>query len=176
MQQSIKYSIIRNWKKLVERTSQISELGTMLMMMSIVFDVTMRYLFNTPIQGMIELNELLMVLIIFFALSKCQSRRANIRINILFNRFSERTRIRLNILAWVIGFITFLSITIFGLEQAFLSTLQNEVKWGVVKFPIWPGRIILAVGALMLSIQCFMDIFDEFRSFRSLDRANRKRR
>ena len=176
MQPSSHQSIIRKWEKLRDRTSQISEWGSMLMMMSIVFDVVMRYFGGIPIHGMIELNEFLMVLIIFLALGKCQSRRANIRINILFNRFSEGTRIRLNILAWIIGLITFFSITIFGLEQAFLSTLHNEVKWGVVKFPIWPGRIVLAVGALMLSAQFLMDILAEMRSFRSLDRANRERR
>ncbi len=40
---------------------------------------------------------------------------------------------------------------------AIRSTQRGEVSFGVIAFPVWPGRIILAAGLILLSIQLLVD-------------------
>jgi len=42
--------------------------------------------------------------------------------------------------------------------NALRSTQRGEISFGVITFPIWPAKIILAAGLILLTIQLVMDI------------------
>jgi len=162
------YSILHLWRKIRDQVGLAGAFATLLMMVSIVIDVVGRYAFAHPIQGVVALNEILMVILLFLGLGASQGRGANVRVEILLTRLPSRIKGYLNIFAWFVGLVVFGSITYFGIIQAYSSTVTNEVKWGVVKFPIWPGRILLSFGVLILFIQLCVNIVEEFRSLRRL--------
>lgn len=61
-------------------------------MLLTVADVTMRWLFNSPVSGAIELTEMGMVLAVFLGLSYAERRESHISVSVLVDRFPRRAR------------------------------------------------------------------------------------
>ena len=43
-------------------------------------------------------------------------------------------------------------------ENAIASVQRGESSFGVIAFPIWPGRVAVAVGLWLLCLQFFLDL------------------
>ena len=133
------------------------------MMVSTVADVTGRYLFNNPILGTIELNRILLSVVAACTLTYCQSMKRHIRVEFLLYRLSSKPRqivdgLELLLAMVVIGFIAYGCI-----DLAYTATMQGEYEMGVINFPTWPGRLALAAGCLVLSIQLAVHTIESFR-------------
>jgi TRAP-type C4-dicarboxylate transport system permease small subunit len=134
------------------------------MMLSTVTDVTGRYVFNNPILGTIELNRTLLAYLVFLGLAYSQFKKQHIRVDLLLTRVAEKPRALIEgfqlLLALVlIGFITY-----GGSLVAYESTVRGEYTPGIIHFPLWPPRIALALGSLVLCFQYVRDIVASFRS------------
>lgn len=95
--------------KVVDGASKAFELMaevSMFAMMAIVFlNVVLRYAFNAPLFWTEEVTALLVAFLTFFAASEMLRIRRHIKLDLLFNRFSERTRYRVDIFISIIGLI-----------------------------------------------------------------------
>lgn len=78
-----------------------------IMILSTTFDATSRYLFNNPIPGVFELNEVLLVICAYMGLAWTQIERGHIRVTAVLMRVSPSTRAKLNILTWGLTFCLF---------------------------------------------------------------------
>lgn len=76
-----------------------------IMMLSTTADATARYVLNNPIPGVFELNEVLLVICFYMGLAWTQIERGHIRVTAFLYRGSERTRIKMDILAWIVTFV-----------------------------------------------------------------------
>jgi TRAP-type C4-dicarboxylate transport system permease small subunit len=119
------------------------------MMLVTVADVFLRYAFNRPILGTIELCEYMMVAVVYLALPLCAFRGGNARVEILTSRFPPK------LLSIVDSITCFLSLGILSLMtwQAFLE-FNDMLKAGRVSdmlgLPAYPFYLILAIGSLIL--------------------------
>jgi len=155
------------YKMVVENINQAlgaaAVIFILVMMVSITADVGGRYLFNTPILGTTELNRTLLVYAVCFALGYTEFRKRHIRVELVLNRLPKaRTLVeglQLLLALVLMGFATYASSVI-----AYNATVQGEYETGIINFPMWPGRIALAVGCLMLCMQYVVGIIDSFRS------------
>jgi TRAP-type C4-dicarboxylate transport system permease small subunit len=137
-----------------------------IMMLSTTLDATSRYLFNNPIPGVFELNEVLLVICVYMGLAWTQIERGHIRVTALLMKVSKRTEIKLNILAWV---FTFIFIFILGYQSA-LGALDSiaiwEFRWGSVQMPIWWAKCLVPIGCWMMNIQLIIDIWKEVEALK----------
>jgi TRAP-type C4-dicarboxylate transport system permease small subunit len=120
-----------------------------LMMLVTVADVFLRYAFNKPILGTVELCEYMMVAVVYLALPLCAFRGGNARVEVLTVRFSPK------LLAVVDSVTCFLSLGILSLMtwQAFLEfndMLEAKRVSDMLGVPAYPFYLILAVGSLIL--------------------------
>lgn len=152
---------------LVKRTIQV--LGYLavvfisLMMISTVADVTGRYLFNSPIVGTIELNRMLMVYAVFFTIAYAQLVKQHIKIDIALDRMPPKTRLVFEGLGLLFALAVMGFITYGASIAAYQETLLGEAETGIINFPVWPGRIAVALGSLVLCLQYIMDILETRR-------------
>ena len=132
------------------------------MMLTITADVCMRYFFNSPIIGTVELNRTLLVIVVFFSLGYAQKRKRHINVELFSHLLPSKTRlftelVQLLLACGVIFLVSYESIII-----AYNSTIESEVEAGIMNFPLWPGRIAMAVGLSMLGLQYLMDAAEVF--------------
>ena len=131
-----------------------------IMMLLTTGDVLGRYFFNSPIEGTYELVGLFLVLVLAAGLAHCQLEKGNVRVKIIYEKQSEKTRNALDILAWVIGGICSLLIC-WQLIKIGIEYMQR-VHGGLTEtltIPFAPFYIIQGLGFAFLTFIFILDVY-----------------
>lgn len=158
--------LAHRYKAFCTFSAVIAAITIALMMLSTTLDASSRYLFNNPIPGVFELNEVILVICVYMGLAWTQIERGHIRVTAFLMRVTDRTEIIFNILAWV---VTFLFLFILGYQSAigaWESFQIREFRWGSVQMPIWWAKALVPIGCWMMNIQLIFDIWKEIESLR----------
>jgi len=145
-------------ERLLMRLGVASGIATLLITVVVVVDVAGRSIFNHPIHGATELAELLLVAMVFFGLAAAQQGRQNYSIDIATRSLPANVQGLIDLLGYlvclsVVGILAWLST-----KQAFVSWERGEAGFGIIPFPIWPARFVLAFGFWLLAVQLVCDI------------------
>lgn len=135
-----------------------SPIATLAIMLVVVADVTMRFVFNAPIHGATEASELLLVAMVFVGLAAAQQGRQNYAIDMVTRHLPQIVQSALELLAYVFCLAVTLALAWFSTRQAFDSYARGEAGFGIIPFPIWPARFVLALGLWLLALQFVCDI------------------
>jgi len=129
-----------------------------------VSDVFSRHLLHHSIPGVFEFSETLMVIVVFLGLGLAQQERAHIRSELFISKTSNRVRRYFDLFAHLMGFFFWTAVTFASFYTAWDSFITGEYKEGLIKFPVWPVRWVLAFGVLLLCLQLLVDIHVVFQS------------
>jgi TRAP-type C4-dicarboxylate transport system permease small subunit len=117
-------------------------------------DVVSTALLGEPIAGVYESTQTLMVLVVFLSLGFLQSSNGNIAVDVLTSRLSRRARAVQVALAELLGLAFFALLAWQGWLFAVDSFQINEYSAGLVRFPLYPAKFALAIGAAMTALTC----------------------
>jgi TRAP-type C4-dicarboxylate transport system permease small subunit len=121
----------------------------MLLMGYTVLDVVLRYGFNRPFSGSLEITEFAMSLIVFLGIAYCGFTGGHVAVDIL-ERPLKSPRLRfVPVLLTLAGAVLFAAIAWLTAAEA-LSSMQrvsNMVRW-----PHWPFQTTVAVGSAMYAL------------------------
>jgi len=141
--------------------SVIATVIVILMMLLVTADVCLRYFFTLPIKGANELIESMMLLVVFLGLAYVQYTKGNISIDLLVNKFPQKTQSVIDSLTYIIGFGT---IGLMG--WAAVMRLNTVIDTGsytpILKMPVTIFQSVLAFGFLMLWIVLLWDFIYSF--------------
>lgn len=149
----------RNWLERVSKgLAALGAAAVIVMMLSISADVLARKIWGKPIPGVVEINELFMVIIIFLGLGITQIMDRNVRMDAGIARLSPRTRHRLHIFttAVAIGIVSLLLLET-G-KEALESVATREFRFGSIPFPLWPSKLSVPIGSAMLLLVLAVDL------------------
>lgn len=145
----------------------IGGVGMLMAMFLGVADIVGTQLLHIPVPGPFELTESAMVLIVFGALAYAQIRRAHIRVELIYTRMGPRIQAAMDV------FTDIAALTFFGLmlwqaiNEAQYSYQIREATVGLIRFPLYPARIILAVGTALLILRLTLDLIEDSLRVRS---------
>lgn len=140
--------------RLERHAAAVAGVGVLLMMLLGGLDVLATSVLNQPVPGAYELIETMMVASIFLALALSQAEGRQIRVELITERLSLRSRGLLQAMADLCSLFVYGLIAWYGTQAAWSSTLMGEFSSGIVKFPQWPAKIALALGAVLMVVQC----------------------
>jgi len=147
------------YRKVSMAFTAIAAVSLAIMIVSTAADTILRYGVNYPIPGVFELNEVLLVVVVFFGITWTQSERGHTRVVILMRKLPIRWAIKLDILCWILCFL-FLGIVGFqSAKEAVYSFQISEFRWGSVQMPIWWAKACVPLGCWMTCIQLLIDIW-----------------
>lgn|GEM_PF-1332683 len=124
----------------------------------IVSNVAMRYLFNAPITGIYDMVELAMLPTIFWAMVYVTFRGGNIEVALLVSRFPKRAQGIIKSVMILIGVGVF----------AALSWQLGLAGWGWMKLgrysanlgvPLAPFKFVAALGAALICLELLVSFF-----------------
>lgn len=151
------------WLQRIHRLSSFfAELSGWLivpMMLTIFMDAVLRGLFNTAVVGVIELNSLLLVAMVYMGLAGAQASAGNFRVTLLSDRLGSRGRYVLIGFGYLLLLAVLLALLWFCLGAAIYSYTRDEVSYGLIDFPLWPSRAIICIGLALLLVQYLADGF-----------------
>ncbi len=139
-------------------------MGAVGMIVSMVLgfaDVVGTKFFGWPVPGTLEVTESTMVLIVFGALAYTQSKRGHIRVEILYNYGSPRAKALMDAVTHLLAFIYFALLAWEGVSEAIYSWDIGEATMGTIRFPLFPARLLLCIGTILLLCQLLVDIVSD---------------
>lgn len=164
-------SLIKTLGRTVQRISQVVNsvgIGTIVAMMLLTTaDVSLRYLFNRPILGSVELTEFMMLLVVALGLAYTQVRKGHIFVELITSKFSPRAQAVIESIGYFLCLVMYLLIVWQAVVQAQVQWVHG-VKTGALEIPKYPFYFVLAFGCVLLSIVFLVDLIE------SLSRVVRK--
>lgn len=148
------------WFKKINITFAFVAMATLaLMIISTTLDTISRYAFNYPLAGVFELNELLMVLVVFLSVAWTQGERGHTRVVLGIRKLSIRNAIKLDMVCWILCFIFMALMSWQTAREAIRSFGINEFRWGAVQMPVWWAKAIVPFGCGLTCIQLVIDVW-----------------
>lgn len=132
-------------------------------------DVVGTQFFGQPVPGALELTENTMVLIVFGALAYAQIRKSHIRVELLLTRMGPRTRVAMDMIAHVAALLFFGLLLWQAILESQFSWQIGEATVGLVRFPLYPARWILAAGTALMMAQLLLDLVLDIRRLMGLE-------
>ncbi|MFV0492666.1 MAG: TRAP transporter small permease subunit [Pseudorhodobacter sp.] len=121
--------------------------------------------FNRPLPGAREVTESTMVLIVFGGLAYAQIRRGHIRVELFYMRAGPRIRSCMDIIASASAIAFFALLSWQAINEAMFSWQWGEATSGLIRFPLYPARTLLAFGSVLMLVQLALDLIGDIRDF-----------
>ena len=154
--------ILAGFTWLSRNLSIVAGLALVLMMVHIVADVVLKFMFNQPIPGTPEIVAYYyMVTAVFFGLAYVEIKGKHITVDLLYNHMPPLMKR----IALAIGCL--LSALFFSLlaYQTWLDALQayriGQIAMGSAALPIWPARFVLPLGFGMVALASVARLISE---------------
>jgi len=128
------------------------------MVLLIVSDVILRYVFNQPIASSMELVELAMVVLVFTSIVVCTAKRGQLSIDVLVMLFPRQYQTVIDIIVHFIGAGLFGVIARQSFIRAiYLSQISSETV--MLKLPYYPFSLVIAVCSVLVSLLLLAQLF-----------------
>ena len=151
----------RIFDRFVNLLTWVAVLLLLPMMFLVTADVIGRYIFNSPIPAVFEINSyFIMVLVVFFPLAYVQSKKEHIFITLFTDWMSERLKALLETVSVLIGFASFGFIGFYSMQRAILATKVREYISGIIDIPIWLSKWIIPIGCLAFCIELLLNALE----------------
>jgi TRAP-type mannitol/chloroaromatic compound transport system permease small subunit len=144
----------------------LGSLGMLASMAICVADVIGTNLFDWPVPGTLEFTESTMVLIVFGALAFTQEKRGHIRVEILYTLFGPRAQSFMDLLTHLIALVFFCLVAWYSFGELSYSLEIDESTMGTIRFPLYPARMLLSAGVVLLIVQLALDVIADFGRMR----------
>jgi TRAP-type C4-dicarboxylate transport system permease small subunit len=123
-----------------------------------VFQIGLRTIFNSPIEGYIDLVELSMALLAFLGAAYCQRLGGHIRMEILVGRFHGRALWAAEVFGTLIALVLIGVLIWYSAEHFWRAYSLGDTSIDA-ELPVWPSKLIVPVAFsawfIRLSIQFF---------------------
>lgn len=139
-----------------------------LLVLLVVYDATARYLFSEGSTALQELEWHFFDAVILLSISYTLRNNAHVRVDIFYDKFSQKTKAFINIIAGLF-FILPLSFLIVYIGVGFveMSYIQHEASSdpGGLKYR-WIVKSLMPLAFVLLSLQTFKELAKDFKAWR----------
>ena len=115
--------------------------------------------FAVPFPCTLELATSLMIICIFLGAPTVASREEHTFVTILTRKLPGSIRRALDAFANLFASIVISMLAWGGWQAAYHSVMRLEVRIGVYNFPIWPFKLMFALGLTLLVMQFLLNAF-----------------
>lgn len=134
--------------------STLAAIAMFAVMMIVMFDVTMRYIFATPLAWSYDVISLyLMVAVFFLALGDTLHHHGHIAIDLLLPHMPIRLRHIGEAIGYAFTTVLVAMIAWEGWERMATAFVNNEATSTVIQWPMWPAYLFVVVGSLSLTLR-----------------------
>ena len=137
-----------------EWTGRICSWSLVVLSILVVMEVILRRFFNKPTIWNFEITKQLYGFHFMIIAGYALLYKAHVSIDILYGRFSEKTKAIMDIISYAIFFFPFLLVVFYqGIKYAEKSWAIKETSWSVFAPPLYPIKTVIPVMAFLLLLQ-----------------------
>ncbi|MGI5900887.1 MAG: TRAP transporter small permease [Desulfitobacteriia bacterium] len=136
--------------------SRLSMFFLFIMMFFMVLDIFLRFAFNMPILGSVEIVSQMMALVVFFAFAQTQVRKGHIHVDLIVNIVPNLLKRIFEVIVYALMVLTTVFITYAQYLQTVEIYAQKQVT-GVLYLPMFPFYLIVFIGILLFFFVLVLD-------------------
>jgi len=146
------------------KQGQLSALLALPLLLVVVYEVVMRYIFNAPTVWGFEATTFLYGVHFILGLAYCDILGGHVRVDVFTARLPAKTQGVIGLLTNLVFFMPVMVLmTVFSWRYAFASILQGELNPTSWAPPVYPFKTLMAVGFSFLLIQGFSNLIHNIR-------------
>ncbi len=119
-------------------------------------EVTMRYVFNSPIQGHLEGAELFVPIIVFFAISYTQSQNGHVGMTLVVENLPPGVRRYVEITTLLLSVLTCAVLSYVSYKYAYNEWVIDDVTMTPPYWRIWPSAAAIPLGYMLISMRLYL--------------------
>ena len=167
--------IEQKFNKFMDYMGNVLVVILLLMILNVFYDVLMRYLFHDSSIAMQEMEWHLFALIILFGTSYSLKENAHVRVDFLYDKFSEKTKAIINIVGTLVFLLPFTALIIYG-SYAFVmdsySVGETSGDPGGLKY-LWLIKAAIPVSFIILFLEGINYIIKNINIYRGIEKAKK---
>jgi len=122
-------------------------------MLTLCYEVAMRYLFNSPTIWVLEVNQYMLCAYVALTGGYIMRHNSHVNIEIFYEKFSPRRKAWVNLMSSVCFFtVTIVLLWKSGI-MAWESWMSQEQSFSILPAPLWPSKLAIPIGAFLILIQ-----------------------
>ena len=125
----------------------------LVLMVLTTIDVVLRYILGMPLKGAYEISEILFLSAVFLAMAYTQLFREHVNVDLFITRLSKHTNLVLETLMLLPALLIFGLLTWQGIIAFWDALISGEYRWGLIRIPLWPARLMVPLGASFLCLR-----------------------
>jgi TRAP-type mannitol/chloroaromatic compound transport system permease small subunit len=148
---------MKTFFKIIDRMNEL--IGTAIsfliipLVVVILYEIVARYVFDSPTIWAFEVSQMVYGVYIILTGGFLLQRDGHVNVDLMYNRFKPRTRAIINLFTWLFFFAFSGTILVKGWEWAWDSFVFRESGATVFNPPIYPIKMMIPLGALLLLLQ-----------------------
>ena len=119
-------------------------------------EVFMSYVLNSPIPGHLEGSELLVCIIVFFAVAYTQSLKGHVGMTLIIESLPEKTKKILEIITLLLSVATCAILSYFSFKYAYNCWIIGDITMSPPFFPVWPSALAIPIGYMFLAMRMYL--------------------
>jgi TRAP-type mannitol/chloroaromatic compound transport system permease small subunit len=140
------------------------------MVLIVLYEVLMRYLFNAPTSWGFEATTFLYGIHYMLGFGYTLKYNGHVKVDVFVSLLSARKQTLISLLTHLIFFIPVYALLSWGsIKFAWTSIQGLEKSWTSWAPPIYPFKSLMALGFIMLLIQGLSSIIKDIRKLRGLE-------
>jgi len=154
--------------KILRFITFLTSLSLGILVVLVVYDATMRYLFSEGSTALQELEWHLFDVVILFSIAYTFKNNAHVRVDIFYDKYKEKTKHFVNIFATVFFILPFSALIIYmGYDFVMMSFIQNEASSDPGGLPYrWIVKSFMVISFVLLFIEAFIKLFNDVKELR----------
>lgn len=123
-----------------------------------VADVAMRNFTGSSVSGAYEVLTMMLVGVIFLGLAYAERTDSNIKLTLVTSRLPGTPAKIARIVSTIVAMLMCLWISWATWNSALLSIDRGEFQQGLLSIPIWPAKLIIAIGFTVLTLEIVLGL------------------
>ena len=148
----------RGLRRLSAGLGVLAATALVVLMLATVVDVLVRWISRASVPGMIEVAETALVASVFLGLAWTSMQGGHVAVTIVTDRLRPTLARIVSTLIWLLnaGMLAWMSWAC--VLRAVQSTSLNETRFGLVQWPVWPLRWIIAIGLILWTVVALVNL------------------
>ena len=160
-------SLIKLFDWIVEKHSEVSSLLMVALVLFMCHEVGRRYFFNAPTIWGLELTTFIYGVHFVMGFGYTEKYDGHVRVDILSSRFPQKVQDILYIILTICVTLPLVALMgIWAWDNAIISTKITEKLSSAWAPPIWPVKLLMALGFTLLFLQVLSNLFKRILTVR----------
>lgn len=150
--------------KINARVGEVVSWIVLVSVLTIVFEVVMRYFFNSPTRWCTELNMYLLCGYILLGGGYTLSVGGHVKVDVFYANRSAKTRAIIDVVTSVL-FFAFVSVLVWQSVEMTMGSIEMRRRSSEsMQWPLWPAQTAMTIGAFLMLLQGIAKLLQDIKT------------